>query len=78
MNKRIFELADEAGFYVRHTKGEILPPTISEDITQWQIKFAELIIKECVAQCWSVSETEFEGADISECVKRIKSHFGVK
>ena len=75
MNKRIQELKAKAmvSDYRHGAFGESESyQTLDTDL------FAELIIKECVTQCWSVSETEFEGADISECVKRIKSHFGVK
>ena len=41
-------------------------------------KFAELIVKECVAQCWTVSEMEHKGDVISECSKRMRKHFGVE
>ena len=80
MNKRIFELADEAGFYVRHNKGEILPPTISEDITQWQMKFAELIVKECVDICrLQGDKLKYERKMQAMLDARlIKEHFGVE
>ena len=41
-------------------------------------KFAELIVEECVAQCWTVSESESRGSVVSECAKRIRKHFGVE
>jgi hypothetical protein len=41
-------------------------------------KFAELIVEECVAQCWSVSEMEYKGDVVSECSKRMRKHFGVE
>jgi hypothetical protein len=41
-------------------------------------KFAELIVEECVAQCWTVSEMEHKGDVISECSKRMRKHFGVE
>jgi hypothetical protein len=41
-------------------------------------KFAELIVEECVAQCWTVSESESQGSVVSECAKRIRKHFGVE
>ena len=41
-------------------------------------KFAELIVEECVAQCWTVSELEHKGQVLSECSKRIRKHFGVE
>jgi|LakMenE01Jun11ns_1017448.scaffolds.fasta_scaffold9959551_18 hypothetical protein len=41
-------------------------------------KFAELIINECIAQCNSVSKLEHQGYVVSECIKRIKTHFGIE
>jgi len=41
-------------------------------------KFAELIVEECVAQCWTVSESESRGSVVNECSKRIRKHFGVE
>ena len=41
-------------------------------------KFAELIVEECIAQCWTVSELESTGSVVSECSKRIRKHFGVE
>jgi hypothetical protein len=53
-------------------EGEIIEPL---DGLQ---KFAELIVEECVAQCWTVSELESRGSVVSECSKRIRKHFGVE
>jgi hypothetical protein len=80
MNKRILELANEAGFYVRHDKGEILIPTTSEEITQWQIKFAELIIEECVDICrLQGDKLKYERKMQAMLDARlIKEHFGVE
>lgn len=41
-------------------------------------KFAQLIVEECIAQCWSVSELEHNGYVVSECSKRVRKHFGVE
>jgi hypothetical protein len=41
-------------------------------------KFAEMIVEECVSQCWTVSELESKGSVVSECSKRIRKHFGVE
>lgn len=41
-------------------------------------KFAKLIVRECIAQCWTVSELEHKGEVISECSKRMRKHFGVE
>lgn len=43
-----------------------------------RMRFAELIIEECVAQCWTVSELESRGFVVSECTKRMRKHFGVE
>jgi hypothetical protein len=43
-----------------------------------QKKFAELIVAECIAQCWTVSELESNGYVVSECSKKIRKHFGVE
>ena len=39
---------------------------------------AELIVEECVKQCWSVSELEHKGYVVSECSKRMRKRFGVE
>jgi hypothetical protein len=71
MNERIKELAEQAG-YEKDMFG----------IGHWDMpeckKFAELIVEECVAQCWTVSELESKGSVVSECAKRIRKHFGVE
>ena len=41
-------------------------------------RFAELIVRECVEQCWTVSELESKGSVVNECAKRIRKHFGVE
>jgi hypothetical protein len=70
MNERIRELMEEAGIYdfVVESMG------IDEEMN----KFAELIVRECVAQCWTVSESESKGSVVSECSKRIRKHFGLE
>ena len=67
MNERIKELAEQAGFYVADDK--IYTPTISEDITICQTKFAELIILDCADIAAEDSETVGD---------RIKQYFGVE
>lgn len=68
MNERIRELAHEAGLPTYNPEGV---PTKLE-------KFAELIVQECVSQCWTVSESEHKGYVVSECSKRMRKHFGVE
>ena len=46
MNERIRQLAIEAGFYVADDK--IYTPLSREEITKYQEKFAELLVRECV------------------------------
>lgn len=38
----------------------------------------KLVVDECAAQCWAVSESEHKGYVVSECGKRIRKHFGVE
>jgi len=71
MNDRIKELVKQAGL-----DDDMFP------IDEWDNpdleKFAELIVKECITQCWTVSELESKGFVVSECSKRIRKHFGVE
>ncbi len=71
MNKRIQQLAEQAGFYV--ADGKIYIPSTSEEITTCQKKFAELIVKECaeVAHC----NSHVDGWTLGNV---IKEYFGVK
>jgi hypothetical protein len=87
MNKRIRQLAVEAGEYVNSvytppvrskTPGKIWEDGHIDWHTQFNQKFAELIAEECIAQCWTVSELESNGYVVSECSKRIRKHFGVE
>ena len=70
MNERIRELMSQAGFDPAAIERMGVMPQAE--------KFAELIVKECVAQCWSVSELEHKGYAVSECSKRIRKYFGVE
>ena len=68
MNKRIRELAHEAGLPTYNPEGV---PTKLE-------KFAELIVRECMEQVWYSREDGING-NVSEVIKeRIKQHFGVE
>ena len=60
MNKRIKELAEQAGFYfydMHDVDGEDLGETIEADSWTAAAKFAELIVRECV------NTLEFHGFD---------------
>jgi hypothetical protein len=64
MNERIRQLAEQA--------------ELNLELQSLRVeKFAELIVEECVAQCWTVSELESKGFVVSECAKKIRKHFGV-
>ena len=73
MNERIRELIKQAT-----TKGEwsCVNNRYMEEFDKE--KFAELIVEECIAQCWTVSELESNGYVVSECSKKIRKHFGVE
>jgi type II secretory pathway component PulF len=72
MNERIKELMKEAN------KDITLGKPFWSALEEFSEKFAELIVEECVAQCWTVSAIEHKGYVISECSKRIRKHFGVE
>ena len=96
MNERIKELSKQAGDYVNSVyTGPVrskTPGKIWEDghigwHTQFNQKFAELIVGECVQVCEPILDepyenmTEFgkglvEGQDVA--IERIKQHFGVE
>ena len=94
MNERIKELSKQAGDYVNETyTGPVrskTPGKIWEDghigwHTQFNQKFAELIVKECVKFCEHESnDDEHDEYDMGMWVKAesiktaIKQHFGVE
>ena len=73
MNKRIRELAHEAG----------LPTYNPEGIPTKLEKFAELIVQECIGCCEQViSDPVPESVDTwlnggEQCIQEIKQHFGL-
>ena len=74
MNERIKELEEQCWTRINF-------PCFGTESEEWEFdseKFAELIVEECVAQCWTVSEMEHKGSAISECSKRMRKHFGVE
>lgn len=81
MNERIKELVKQAGGHFSTRNLMSNPVQHRESIELWDDrieKFAELIVEECVAQCWTVSAIEHKGTVISECSKRMRKHFGVE
>jgi len=88
LNERIRELAKQAGDYVNETyTGPVrskTPGKIWEDghigwHTQFNEKFAELIVKECVDICHKLAEDSdsYVVHDGDTCAEQIKKHFGV-
>ena len=74
MNKRIQELAEQAGMYV-DLDSKPWPKWMSaeESVAAYE-KFAELIVRECISMA-----DDFE-CDVNQrgLVDQIKQHFGVK
>ena len=82
MNKRIEELAVQAGDYVNETYTGPVPATFTgnsewhkefDKWTQFNEKFAELIVRECIKQA-----RKDENGPAYEAVGRIAEHFGVE
>ena len=78
MSERIRELAEQAGAEIYGHPDFATICVNGKDADDLMKKFAELIVKECVSQCWTVSELESKGFVVSECSKRIRKHFGVE
>ncbi len=74
MNKRFEELARQSGAL----------PTQDCGVPQWYIdeddleKFAELIIRECIAMCSTAVGNRDYNTGRLHCVENIKEHFGVE
>jgi hypothetical protein len=74
MNKRIRELAQEAGMYV-DLNGNPWPKSMSaEECEVAYNTFAELIVRECARVYWNIDDGELH----TEYVKSLKKHFGVE
>ena len=69
MNEKIKQLAEQAGFHV--ADGKIYIPTTSEDITECQKKFAELIVRECSR----VAKLKIGHNKVCDAIEQ---HFGVE
>jgi len=76
MNKRIKQLAEQAGMYVE-ARGEPWPKWMSaEECELAYAKFAELIVREC-AEVANDHNSEAEGITLG-VGRVIKEHFGVE
>jgi hypothetical protein len=76
MNERIKELMDQAGIDVEAVENLGEMPTA--------LKFAELIVKECMTTIlkeskWYWDKDEFESSNaVQNAARRVKEHFGVE
>ena len=81
MNERIRQLAEQAREYVADAIELGFPQDQVDDIRDE--KFAELIVRECMALCKSMDETDTRYRydyrhGVLDCVDTIKQHFGVE
>jgi hypothetical protein len=73
MNERIKELAEQAQKVIWPAEGNVT------ELTDLDVeKFAELIVKECIAQCEKNAEHPYLGAGSKLSAFNIKEHFGVE
>jgi len=72
MNERIKELMKDANKDI--TLGKPFWPALEE----FSEKFAELIVRECIAQCEKNKDHEWLGAGSKLSAFNIKEHFGVE
>ena len=90
MNERIKELAKQAGDYVNEvytgpvrskTLGKIWEDGHIDWHTQFNRKFAELIVKECANHCDLLLDHKISSEwsrGTHDCSRAIKKHFGVE
>lgn len=94
MNKRIKELADEAKKFhhlslapathslpvskVKELANQASAAGIEIVSDEFCEKFAEFIVEECIDVCDTGYKGEFTIAGISQCIERMKEHFGVE
>ena len=81
MNERIKKLAETAGFYfydMHDVDGQDLGESIEADEWSAADKFAELIVKECIAQCEKNKDHEWLGSGSKLSAFNIREHFGVE
>ena len=78
MNKRIQELAEQAGIVFWEISGDVDWRQANRENLE---KFAELIVRECSAICIEVSNINRIGDTVYEgdvCSAKIKENFGVE
>ena len=88
MNQRIQELSKQASDYVNEvytapvrskTPGKIWEDGHVDWHTQFNKKFAQLIVRECMGLCYRI-DTEYEGHKVKPTViaSKVAEHFGVE
>ncbi len=80
MNERILELAEQAGaeFWQRLENDVVNPEAyITFDPPEGLEKFAELIVKECLDQCYNRGMNDALYAGQLKAAAYIEEHFGV-
>jgi hypothetical protein len=75
MNGRIQELAVQADLLIKKNNGDMFRYGNFDPRFQ---KFAELIVRECIAQCEKNAEHEWLGSGSKLSAFNIKQHFGVE
>ena len=78
MNKKIEELAEQAGYSLKayyNSADNYQTPKYKDEILE---KFAELIIKECIYQVELTWMNQNGWSRNDDCVQSIKQKFGIK
>jgi len=83
MNQRITELAEQAGIKEYPAKLSVYKEDDGTTSSKWEYpleKFAEIIVRECVAICQDVDGEEDAMAKCGrqDCAVEIREHFGVE
>jgi hypothetical protein len=81
MNDKIKQLAKEAGYYLYDLTETHECKTVETDSKDEWItleKFAELIVRECIAQCEKNAEHSYLGPGSKLSAFNIKEHFGIE
>ena len=79
MNERIKELAEQAGLRFTQLMSNPMVPIVDGKETDLE-KFAELIVRECIAICQDIDGEDNIDARSGrqDCAVEIKEHFGVE
>ena len=79
MNERIKQLAEQAGLRFTQLMSNPMVPVVDGKETDLE-KFAELIVRECVAICQDIDGEDNTDARSGrqDCAVEIREHFGVE